>query len=73
MTVAAFWILLWWVEGSGECRQLSAARRCGSNARVVQKFSLGRKSLLVREILIDDTKRANNTITTVTNRVKILA
>lgn len=38
----------------------------------LSKNFFSRKSLLVRGILIDDTKRASNTITTVTNRVKIL-
>ena len=46
--------------------------RCGNGAGVIHNFCFSRKSLLVREILIHDPKRANNTITTVTNRVKIL-
>lgn len=49
------------------------SRRCGNDVGVVQNFWLGRKSLLVGEILILRYLEANNTTTTtVTNRVKIL-
>ena len=53
--VADFCIFQGWVDGLGDRRQPGAERRCGNDAGVVQNFWLGRKSLLVREILIDDT------------------